>query len=397
MQKIPSTLSLQFTQSNQYRTSLFTTILQQQLNPMIKKNKPQILFFILLNLFFSLNAFSQKSVYAGIEIGRRAIKVSVVDVNNIRKADYKILYFATDRLDFAAHIAEKGELPQEDINKIGVTVVDQLKKIKTDFKLLEENIFIVAAPVFSQARNIDVLKAKINTLTNKNLDVLNVNEEAKTLVKGAMPPVDFANAFLLDIGAQTTKGGYIDELEDDKLEFIPLELDFGTMTLTDAVKKTVVNPNQANDMATYQEKAFDFNPVLRKKVKALLDANPPLAKKNKIYLSGGAVWAFATLYYNDEIKEHYIPLTLEDVINYDAILKNNFVKFTNQAKTNKEVARVLSTYDQQYLISANNILQTCLESIPNLQSKKVLFVKEGQVIWLISYIADRSKKVNTNF
>ncbi|WP_431244266.1 exopolyphosphatase [Flavobacterium sp. P21] len=363
---------------------------------MFTKNKPQILFLTLLSLFFSITSFSQKSLYGGIEIGRRAIKASVVDVNNIRKADYKILYFATDRLDFAAHIAEKGELPQEDINKISVTVVDQLKKIKTEFKLLEENIFIVAAPVFAQARNVEVLRSKITTLTNKNLDVLNVNEEAKTLVKGAMPPVDFANAFLLDIGAQTTKGGYIDE-QDDKLEFVPLELDFGTMTLTDAVKKTVVNPNQANDMTTYQEKAFDFNPILRKKVKALLDANPPLAKKDKIYLSGGAVWAFATLYYNDETKDHYISLTLEDVINYDAILKNNFVKFTNLAKTNKEIARVLSTYDQQYLISANNILQTCLESIPNLQSKKVYFVKEGQVIWLISYIADRSKKVNTNF
>ncbi len=61
---------------------------------MIKKNKSQILFFILLSLFFSINSFSQKNLYAGIEIGRRAIKVSVLDVNNIRKADYDILYFA---------------------------------------------------------------------------------------------------------------------------------------------------------------------------------------------------------------------------------------------------------------------------------------------------------------
>ena len=87
-----------------------------------------------------------------------------------------------------------------------------------------------------------------------NLAALNGSEEAKTLVKGAIPPVDYANAFLLDIGAQNTKGGYIDELEDNKLEFIPLELNFGTMTLTDAVQKTVTNQNQANDMSTYQEK-----------------------------------------------------------------------------------------------------------------------------------------------
>lgn len=364
---------------------------------MFKKNKPQILLFILLSLFFSISSFSQKNLYAGIEIGRRAIKTSVLDVNNIRKADYKILYFSNERISLADHVTAQGEFPQDDVNKITAIIVEQINKIRTEFKVPEANIFIVAAPVFSAARNIDALKNKITTLTNKDVDVLNVNEEPKTLVKGAIPPVDYANAFLLDIGAQTTKGGYIDELEDDKLEFIPLELDFGTMTLTDAVKKTVANPNQANDMSTYQEKSFDFNPVLRKKIKEMLDANPLLLKKEKMYLSGGAVWAFATLYYNENVKEHYISLSLEDVINYDAILKNNFVKFTNLAKTNKEAARVLSTYDQQYLISANNILLSCLESIPNLNTKKIYFVKEGQTIWLISYIADRSKKVNTKF
>ncbi|SHF73506.1 Ppx/GppA phosphatase family protein [Flavobacterium defluvii] len=364
---------------------------------MLKKHNPLILIFTFLSLFFSTNSFSQKSLYAGIEIGRRAIKVSVLDVNNIRKADYKILSFWTERIPFADHIAANGELTQEDIDRTTVIVTDQLNKIRAEHKILEENIFIVAAPVFSSARNVDVLKNKITTLTNKDLEILNVNTEAKTLVKGAMPPVDYANAFLLDIGAQTTKGGYIDELEDNKLEFIPLELDFGTMTLTDAVKKTVVNPSQANDMSTYQEKSFDFNSILRKKVQEMLDKNPPLVKKDKIYLSGGAVWAFATLYYNENVKEHYVSLSLQDVIDYDAILKNNFVKFTNLAKTNKEAARVLSTYDQKYLISANNILVACLESIPNLENKKVFFVKEGQTIWLISFIADRSKKVNTNF
>ncbi|MEN2487960.1 exopolyphosphatase [Flavobacterium sp. B11] len=365
---------------------------------MLKKHNPKFLFFTLLTLFFSVTAFSQKSIYAGIEIGRRAIKVSVIDVNNIRKADYKILSFWTERIPFADHITANGELTAEDITKTSVIVTNQLQKIKAENKILEENIFVVAAPVFASARNIDVLKNKIALLTSKQLEILDVNEEAKTLVKGAIPPVDFANAFLLDIGAQTTKGGYIDELKDGKLEFVPLELSFGTMTLTDAVEKTVVNKSQVNDMSTYQEKSFDYNVILRKKTKELFDANPPLAKKDKLYLSGGAVWAFSTLFYDENVnKDHYVSLTLQDVIDYDAVLKNNFGKFTNLAKTNKEAARVLSTYDQKYLISANNILVTCLESIPDYATKKIYFVKEGQVIWLISYIADRSKKINTNF
>ncbi len=88
---------------------------------------------------------------------------------------------------------------------------------------------------------------------------------------------------------------------------------------------------------------------------------------------------------------------MEDVLNYDAILKNNFTKFTTLAKTNTEAARVLSTYDQKYLISANNILRSCLGKYSKFKAKKIYFVKDGQTIWLISHIADRSKKVNTNF
>jgi exopolyphosphatase/pppGpp-phosphohydrolase len=364
---------------------------------MFKKNKSQVLFFILLNLFFSFNSFAQKNLYAGIEIGRRAIKTSILEINNIKKADYKILYFSNERISLADHIAASGEVPQDDINKTSNIIVDQLKKIREEFKVPEANIFIVAAPVFSSARNVDALINKITTLTNKSVDIINVDEEAKMLVKGAIPPVDYANAILLDIGAQTSKGGYIDELEDNKLEFIPLELDFGTMTVTDAVKKTVVNQSQVNDMSTYQEKSFDFNIVLRKKIKQMLDANPLILKKEKIYLSGGAVWGFSTLYFNENVKDHYISFTLEDVINYDAVLKNNFSKYNNLSKTDKEVARVLSTYDQKYLISANNILLNLLESIPNVETKKIYFVKDGQVTWLMSHIADRSKKVNTNF
>ncbi|URC14582.1 MULTISPECIES: exopolyphosphatase [unclassified Flavobacterium] len=365
---------------------------------MLKKHSPKVLIFILFSLFFSISSLAQKNIYAGIEIGRRTIKVSVLDVSNIKKADYKIIYYSNDEgLSFAKHITATGELTQEDINKAGLIVFTQLTKIRAQFKIPEENIFLVASSVFGSARNVDALKNKISTLTNKELDIINVDEEAKILVKGSIPPVDYSNALHLDIGAASTKGGYIDELQDGKLEFIPLELDFGTMSLTDAVKKTVANQSQASDMSVYQEKSFDFNPIVRKKIKDMLDANPLLLKKEKIYLSGGAVWAFTTLYYNENTKDHYLPIKLEDVIDYDAVLKNNFNKFNTLAKTNTEAARVLNIYDQKYLISANNILQACVESIPNLEKKKIYFVKEGPITWLISYIADRSKKVNTNF
>ncbi|WP_337966335.1 exopolyphosphatase [uncultured Flavobacterium sp.] len=364
---------------------------------MSKKNTSQILFFILLILFYSINSFSQKNLYAGIEIGRRAIKISVLDVNNIKNTEYKILYFANEKLSLADHISANGKLTQDDINKTSTIVFDQLSKIRKDFNLLEENIFIAAAPVFASASNIDVLRNKITILTNKSFDIINIDEESKILFKGGIPQVDYSNALLLNIGAQNTKGGYLHKLAENKSEFISLKFDLGTVTLTDAVRKKVMYQNQVYDMSTFQEKSFDYKTILCKKVKEMLDENPILLKKEKIYLSGGAVWAFATLYYDQNIKDHYVSLSMEDIFNYDAILKNNFNKFNTLSKTNKEAARVLSTYDQKNLISANNILLAFVESIPNLDKKKIYFVKEGQIVWLISYIIDHTKKVIANF
>jgi hypothetical protein len=109
-------------------------------------------------------------------------------------------------------------------------------------------------------------------------------------------------------------------------------------------------------------------------------------------MSGGAVWAFYTLS-NGAAKETFNKFNLEDVLNYDAVLKNNFRIFEELAKTDKDVERVLKTYSQKYLISASNILLVCLEAIPDINDKKLYFAKEGQIAWLVSYIADRSKKV----
>jgi hypothetical protein len=104
------------------------------------------------------------------------------------------------------------------------------------------------------------------------------------------------------------------------------------------------------------------------------------------------VWAFYTLF-NGAATASFNKFTIENVLDYDAVLKNNFKKFEELAKTNKEVETVLKTYSQKYLISASNMLLVTLEAIPDINNKKLFFAKEGQIAWLVTYIAERSKKV----
>jgi len=354
-------------------------------------------FFLFVVLTLSFGAFAQKNIYAGIEIGSKGIKISVIDVNNIKKGDYDIIAFWTENVGIAKGISIDGNLAEADINNAGKVVVENLAKIRNKYNVVDENIFVVASSGVALAQNTQSLIDKIKVLTNKELDFITADTEGKMLLKGSIPPTEYNDAIILDIGGGNTKGGYVDVLNDNKFEFFPLKLDFGTITLTEAINKTIVIPREMEDMQVYNEKAFNYAPLLREKITEMLTTKPMSLQKKKIYLSGGAVWAFVTLYYNNPSEDHFIPLKMEDIMNYDAILKNNFSKYENLAKTGKDAEKVLSTYGQKHLIAGNSILIACLESIPNLKSKKIYFAKEGQIAWLVSYVVDRSKKIKNNF
>jgi exopolyphosphatase/pppGpp-phosphohydrolase len=212
--------------------------------------------------------------------------------------------------------------------------------------------------------------------------------EGKMLLKGCIPPVDYKNSIILDIGGGNTKGGYIDVVNNNAFVFFPLSLNYGSVTLT----QSVIKQTRSEDLDEFNSRSFSFLPTLREQVSAMYKSSPQALSKEKIYMSGGAVWAFYTLY-KGVTKEPFNQFKLEDVINYDAILKNNFKKLEDLAKTDPEIEKVLKTYSQKYLISGSNILLVCLEALPDVNNKKLYFAKEGQIAWLISYIADRSKKV----
>ncbi|WP_300566947.1 exopolyphosphatase [Flavobacterium sp.] len=333
--------------------------------------------------------FSQESgIFAGIEIGSKGIKMSVIEVTNIKKGSFTIKSYWSENVGIARGISIDGNLAPEDIEKAATVVLTNYIKIKDEMKVPDENIFIVGSSGVAMAKNTQELITKIKLSTNKDVEFIDAQTEGRMLLRGCVPPVDYKDSMVLDIGGGNTKGGYIDVRNNDTFVFFPLSVNYGTITLTEAViKKT-----KRDDIAEYNEKIFGFLPILRDQIKAMYGTSPVALEKEKVFMSGGAVWAFYTLY-NGAAKETFSEFKLEDVLYYDAVLKNNFKKYEELAKTDKNAEKVLKTYSQKYLISASNILLACLEAIPEVNDKKLYFAKEGQIAWLVSYIADRSKKV----
>lgn len=343
---------------------------------------------IMLLTFVMFSLSSNAQLFAGIEIGSKGIKMSVLDVDNIKKGRYVIKGFWTENIGIAKGIAIDGNLAKEDIDNAAAVVLSNYMKIKKEFNVLDENIFIVGSSGVAMAKNTNELIDKIKTSTNKDLDFIDAQTEAKMLLKGCVPPVDYINSMVLDIGGGNTKGGYVDVRNGNVFVFFPVSLNYGTVTLTE----TVLKKTKDLTLGEYNEKSFGFLPVLRKQIDLMYATSPLVLEKEKVFMSGGAVWAFYTLV-NGAAKKNFNEFKLENVIYYDALLKNNFKIFEEMAKTDTEVEAVLKTYSQKHLISGSNILQACLEALPNINDKKLYFAREGKVAWLVSYITDKSKRV----
>ncbi len=350
----------------------------------------KILFFSFLVYLTQNLSFAQNiNLYAGIEIGGKGIKTSVIEITNIKRGEFNIISYWAENVGIAKGISIDGNLLKEDIDKTALIVKKNYERIKSEFNVTESNIFIVGSSGVAMAKNTKELIEIVKTDINKDLEFIDVSTEGRMLLKGCVPPTEYKNAMVLDVGGANTKGGYIDVRNDDNnFIFFPLSLNYGSVTLAQAVLKKTKNET----ISEFNEKSFGFLPSIREQVAAMYASSPVALEKEKVYMSGGAVWAFYTLY-NGAAKNTFNEFNLEDVLNYDAILKNNFQKYEELAKTDKNVRQVLDTYKQVNLISGSNILLVCLEALPKINDKKLFFAKEGQIAWLVSYVADRSKKV----
>ncbi|SFE09694.1 Ppx/GppA phosphatase family protein [Flavobacterium phragmitis] len=347
------------------------------------------LMFCVLCLFQS---FGQKGLYAGIEIGSKGIKIALIDVKSIKRGDYLILKNWIENVGVTYNTSQDGSLAKKEINRAAATVSENLTMLKNSFRLKKENVFIVVSSGVAKARNVKDLLDTIKSITTITPDVITAEDEAKMLFKGLIPPAEYKDAILLDIGGGNTKGGCLYISDADKSKFITLKLDYGTIKLTEIIDHMLLSERNRNDIEEFENKLFEYDPILRENIEKMFSENGLSAKKTKIFLSGGAVWAFTTLYYGTESRESFLPLQLEDIINYDAVLRNNFSRYKNLAVTDPNAAKVLNTYDQKHLIAANNILLDCLEAVDGLKSKQIYFSANGHIAWLVCYVAERSRK-----
>lgn len=351
---------------------------------MMKNYKFKIIAVLLL--LCSINSMSQ-NLYAGIEVGGKGLKVYIIDVRNIEKEIVVIENFWSDNISLLGGVIANGAMTDADMNVTTQKVAVEYKKLLEEYKIEKNKIYIVISSGVSIANNTSILVDRIKKDIDVTAGVITTEKESKFLFKTGVPIKFQEDALLLDIGSGNTKGGFI-EKKDGTYTFINLNMNFGTVSLSELLSKQ----NKLYNFNDFVNATDSYYATLSNDIKNIFEAKNRCFDKKKVYMSGGSPWAFYTLFYEDETKLNFLEFNPADVITYDDNLRNNFEKFRVLAKKNKEAARVLKTFTRENLIVSNSILKATIANIKNIGSKKIFFAKQPEVSWVVTYICDELTK-----
>ena len=181
--------------------------------------------------------YDNASVFAGIEVGSKGVKLSIVDVDKNGKSGtaFTILKDTSVNTDF---ISFSNSTSTATLNGL----YDLYTVVTRDLKIPSKRVFtVISSGVKMQAEKeaknkmieelVGSFRQKIKE-PERTVDVVDVTQEARLSHLGIVPETKRYTTFLIDIGSGNTKGGYFPNgnVRDFKL----FQLNWGTKSTANA-------------------------------------------------------------------------------------------------------------------------------------------------------------------
>ena len=344
--------------------------------------------FLIITVCISL---SQNEIgtdkYAGIEIGSKGVKISIVSL------------IANKNLDFAYEVLVDSSVNTEIIEFKEASISESAKaaimfyyKAINYYKIPDRQVFIVmGSGVIQQAlitKNLDKIeKLKsiiLNELNNpsKVIDYLTPEVEARLVHLGTIHKDDRNGSIIIDVGSGNTKGGHFDK----DTNFTPFDFSWGTGKI-----KTEINKKQPNSISEY---SILVNELISKiKVNDLnqtLNQKPIIRNQPLVIMGGGISWVMATLMKPQNMNKAFIELSIRDVREFKKNILTNYNNFIDDSRatdmiTLMEFAKVKRHFDQESMIAGASLVEAIMGSLDmGKPSKKYYFARYSG--WLTGYL-----------
>ena len=351
--------------------------------------------------------YNNSSVYAGIEVGSKGVKMSVIEIgkNAQTRGAFNILKDSSVNTDFITFTPVTFHNTLEGLCGLYTTLTKQ-------YKIQPRLIFtLVSSGVKIQAEKenktrwindlIDSFKLSVKE-QERQVSVIDVLEEARLSHLGIVPETRRYNTFLIDIGSGNTKGGYFPN--GNTKDFKLFQLTWGTKSIANAVEKRC---GDDNGLSNFNKQLYRvLSEAENSEIIYAVNESGSYPKSDNVAFSGGIAWSVATLMFPELIDNSVVAVTFDQMLKFQERLYNNFSSVSDTYLTKnlsdksldkeaiaKEIKRVHQVFDQKSLMSGTGLLVKIMRQFQSVyEGKQFYLVKNGQVGWISAYVDQSTSK-----
>lgn len=379
--------------------------------------KPSACAIAMLLLFSgSFNSFSQQAfklkfkrsqVFAGIEVGSKGVKMSVLEVgkNAQNTGTFNLLKDTSVNTDFISFNPQTFAATLQGLQQLYV-------KATNDYQILPENIFtVISSGVVVQSEK-EMKTAMVQALADsfkiriadpkRVVSLVDVTEEARLSHLGIVPEAKRYSTFLIDIGSGNTKGGYFPNGNTNELKLF--QLSWGTKSVANNTEKRIEDDKS---LANFKKQLYRvLEGSANTEITYAVNVSGAYNMSDNIAFSGGIAWSVATLISPELADNPVVPVTYDEVLAFSEKLYQNYNALSDAALTAKltdnsldkqavaeEIQRVHKVFDQRSLMAGTGLLLKIMRQFAGVYEQKQFYlVKSGQVGWISAFVDQHIQK-----
>jgi len=344
--------------------------------------------------------YKNSLVYAGIDIGSKGVKLSVLEVSKTAKSNnFHVLQESSVNTDFISFTRNSFSATLNGLCQL-------YSKANNQYHIPADRVFtVISSGVKGQADRegknawvqelIDSFRIRISEPA-RTVPVIDAMQEARLSHLGIVPDARRYTTFLIDIGSGNTKGGYFPN--GNTKEFKLFEVNWGTKSVANATDKRCVDDKTIANFNRQLYRVLAGEP--NTEIIYAVNASGAYNMSDNIALSGGIVWSVATLMYPELNDNPVVPVTYDELVRFSeklvaapaafsdsALVRSITQPGVDKAAIAREIKNVHQVFDQRALIAGTGLLLKIMRQFEGLNDKKQFFlVKNGQVGWISAYV-----------
>lgn len=350
--------------------------------------------------------YDNNSVFAGIEVGSKGVKLSVLDVNKTANGNsFTILKDTSVNTDFISFSQATSSATLNGLYNLFTVATKEMK-------IPSKRVFTVISSGVKMQADKDDKNKMIEELVvsfrdkikepDRKVDIVDVTQEARLSHLGIVPEAKRYTTFLIDIGSGNTKGGYFPN--GNTKDFKLFQLNWGTKSTANATEKRCEETDKT--LSNFNKQMYRvLTGAENTEIIYAVNSSGAYPLSDNIAFSGGIAWAVATLVHPEQVNRSVITVSFDDVLAFseqlfkdfpavsaDALAKKITDTKVDKAKAVSEIKRVHSVFDQRSLMAGTGLLIKIMRQFASIyESKEFYFVKNGQVGWISAYV-DQAEK-----